>query len=104
MKMKAIPTLAALCILTLTLTGPARAADSLDIALVGGRVYPSPTASPIENAVALIHDGKILIVARATPAQTIPKSARVIDCSGKIIVAGFWNSHVHLTEDVWNNA
>jgi imidazolonepropionase-like amidohydrolase len=25
----------------------------------------------------------------------IPKSARVIDCTGKVVVAGFWNSHVH---------
>ena len=34
----------------------------------------------------------------------IPKDARVIDCTGKTIVAGFWNSHVHLTEAAWNNA
>jgi imidazolonepropionase-like amidohydrolase len=34
----------------------------------------------------------------------IPKDARVIDCTGKTIVAGFWNSHVHLTEPAFNNA
>jgi imidazolonepropionase-like amidohydrolase len=28
----------------------------------------------------------------------------VIDCTGKTIVAGFWNSHVHFTEAVWRNA
>jgi imidazolonepropionase-like amidohydrolase len=27
----------------------------------------------------------------------------VIDCSGKTIVAGFWNSHVHFTEAVWQD-
>ena len=27
----------------------------------------------------------------------------MIDCTGKTIVAGFWNSHVHLTEPVWKN-
>ena len=28
----------------------------------------------------------------------------MIDCTGKTIVAGFWNSHVHFTEAVWKNA
>jgi imidazolonepropionase-like amidohydrolase len=28
----------------------------------------------------------------------------VIDCTGKTIVAGFWNSHVHFTEAAWKNA
>ena len=30
--------------------------------------------------------------------------ARVIDCTGKTVVAGFWNSHVHFTQAVWKNA
>jgi imidazolonepropionase-like amidohydrolase len=28
----------------------------------------------------------------------------VIDCAGKTIVAGFWNTHVHFTESTWKNA
>jgi len=32
----------------------------------------------------------------------VPKSARVIDCTGKVIVAGFWNSHVHF-ENGWQD-
>ena len=27
-----------------------------------------------------------------------------IDCTGKTVVAGFWNSHVHFTQAVWKNA
>jgi imidazolonepropionase-like amidohydrolase len=34
----------------------------------------------------------------------IPSDARLIDCTGKTVVAGFWNSHVHFTEAVWRNA
>ena len=34
----------------------------------------------------------------------IPPDARVIDCAGKTVVAGFWNSHVHFTQPVWMNA
>ncbi len=38
----------------------AAAADSSgDVALVGAKVYPTPQAVPITNAVVLIHDGKI---------------------------------------------
>ncbi len=33
-----------------------------------------------------------------------PSDARVIDCTGKTVVAGFWNSHVHFTQAVWKNA
>jgi hypothetical protein len=38
-------------------------ADHVTIACVGGKVYPSPTAPAIENAVLLIEDGKIATVA-----------------------------------------
>jgi imidazolonepropionase-like amidohydrolase len=34
----------------------------------------------------------------------IPNDVRIIDCAGKIIVAGFWNSHVHFTQAVWRSA
>ena len=47
--------------------------------------------------------GVITAVGRTSEVQ-IPADARVIDCTGKTIVAGFWNSHVHFTEAVWKNA
>ena len=34
----------------------------------------------------------------------IPSDARTIDCTGKTVVAGFWNSHVHFTQAVWKDA
>lgn len=74
-----------------------------DLALVGGKVYASPTATPIDDAVVLVHDGKILAIGKRREIA-IPDSDRVIDCTGKVITAGFWNSHVHFTEDAWNNA
>ncbi len=74
-----------------------------DLALVGGKVYPAPQAAPIKNAVVLIHDGKIAAVGKDDDIE-IPKSAYIIECGGRVIVAGFWNSHVHFTEDVWKDA
>jgi imidazolonepropionase-like amidohydrolase len=73
------------------------------LVLKGGSVYASPEATPIADAVIVTSAGVITAVGRAGEVQ-IPPDARVIDCSGKTIVAGFWNSHVHFTEAVWENA
>src|SRR5271157_4624751 len=81
----------------------APADSSGDLVLVGAKVYPTPQAAPIPNAVVLIHDGKIAAVARRDDIE-IPKSAYIIECAGRVITAGFWNSHVHFTEDAWNDA
>ena len=51
----------------------------------------------------------------SSPVASSPQSAAVatfrfprmrvsIDCTGKTVVAGFWNSHVHFTQAVWKNA
>ncbi len=96
--------LVCLTFLLLFLNCIALAADAgADIALVGAKVYPSPTTPPIDDAIVLIHDGKVKAVGKRGQVN-VPKSVRAIDCTGKVIVAGFWNSHVHFTEDVWTNA
>lgn len=95
---------AAFCLLLVLVVPFHTAADSPQtLALVGGLLYSSPTAPPVHNAVVLISDGKIIEVGKRGEVQ-IPKDARSIDCTGKTIVAGFWNSHVHFTEAAWNNA
>jgi len=70
-------------------------ARTADLALTGAKVYPSPKDPPIENASIVIRDGHILSVGPSS-AIKIPRSAKVIDCKGLVIVAGFWNSHVHI--------
>jgi len=82
---------------------PADAAGPQALALVGATVYSSPTAAPLRDAVVLTSGGVITAVGPRTEVK-IPKGTRVIDCAGKTIVAGFWNSHIHLTESAWNNA
>lgn len=79
------------------------AAQAQTLVLKGGSVYASPEAAPIVDAVIVTSAGTIAAVGRAGEVQ-IPADARVIDCTGKTIVAGFWNSHVHFTEAVWQNA
>jgi len=66
-----------------------------DLALVRATIYPSPTARVIRNGVIVIHNGRIVVVGEAA-SVAIPRSATRIDCRGKFVTAGFWNSHVHL--------
>jgi imidazolonepropionase-like amidohydrolase len=84
--MRLILSLVLLCVVSV------RAAD---VVLDGATVYPSPETAPVADARVVIRNGRIAAVGArsSTPA---PDQARVIDCTGKFIVAGFWNSHVHL--------
>jgi len=83
--------------------GQFRPKENNELALVGARIYPSPTARPVENGVVLIRGGQISAVGEKQRIK-IPHAAKVIDCSGLTLVAGFWNSHVHFTESKWENA
>ena len=76
--------------------------EDVDLALLGGKIYPSPTSQPIDDAVVLIQGGQIVAVGKRAE-TVIPRNARVITCWDKIIVAGFWNSHVHF-ETGWEDA
>jgi imidazolonepropionase-like amidohydrolase len=78
-------------------------ANTQTLALVGGKVYASPDAAPLADAVVIASDGVITAIGGRSDVQ-IPADARVIDCTGKTVVAGFWNSHVHFTQAAWNNA
>jgi imidazolonepropionase-like amidohydrolase len=66
-----------------------------DLALVGGKIYPSPTEPAIENGSILLHEGRIVAVGPSATVK-IPRDAKVIDCKGLVVTAGFWNSHVHI--------
>jgi imidazolonepropionase-like amidohydrolase len=79
------------------------AAQAQALVLKGGSVYASPEATPISDAVIVTSAGTITAIGRAGDVL-LPADARVLDCTGKTIVAGFWNSHVHFTEAVWHNA
>ena len=79
------------------------AAGAETLVLRGGSVYVSPDAAPLANAVVVASAGVISAVGTAGEID-IPDEARIIDCIGKTIVVGFWNSHVHFTERVWVDA
>ena len=87
------------CVVTIA---PGAVAQAQTLVLKGGSLYASPDAAIISDAVVVTSAGVITAVGRAGEVP-LPPDARVIDCSGKTIVAGFWNSHVHFTEAVWQD-
>jgi imidazolonepropionase-like amidohydrolase len=72
------------------------------LALVGATIYVSPTDEPLRNGVVLVRDGKITGVGDRL--LQVPPGFQVLDCSGRTITAGFWNSHVHFFERKWADA
>jgi imidazolonepropionase-like amidohydrolase len=89
----------------LPLTGSAQGANAVParLALVGGRVIPAPGSQPIADGVVLIENGLIAAVG-ARGAVSVPSGATVIDCTGRTVTAGFWNSHVHFTGQAFSSA
>lgn len=69
-------------------------------ALVGGTIYASPSATPITGGIVLMEDGKIAAVGFDRAAK-VPSQAKVINCEGMFVLAGFQNSHVHFTPPGW---
>ena len=77
----------------------AAVASAAELAIIGTRVYPAPDAEPIDNATVLVRDGRIVAVG-AADAVDVPDGAERIDGTGRALVAGYWNSHVHLISPV----
>ena len=66
-----------------------------DLAIVGASVYASPDAARLADAAIVVRDGRI---ERVGPVRDvpIPDGTPMIDGRGTTVVAGFWNSHIHL--------
>ncbi len=78
-------------------------AQVAQLVISGARLYPSPTAPPVDQATIVIRDGKIAEI-RADPSAAPVPAERVIAAEGAVVTAGFWNCHVHFTQPIWNDA
>lgn len=75
----------------------------MGLALTGVTIFPSPSERRIDDGVVLIEEDRIIAVGSRRDVA-VPRDTHVLDCSGLSVVAGFWNSHVHLFERKWANA
>src|SRR5579862_2989688 len=72
-------------------------------ALIGGTICLDPWSPRIDRGALIIEGSHIAAVGTAALVD-VPRSARVIDCTGATITSGFWNCHVHFTERKWADA
>lgn len=72
-------------------------------ALTGAKVYPSPTAEPLPDGTVLVR-GSTIVAVGATGEIAIPGGVRSVNCKGRVVTAGFQNSHCHFTEAQWSGA
>lgn len=78
-------------------------AQEKTLVLVGAKIYPAPFEKPIMNGVVIIENGKIIKVGSNKDVK-IPAAAMIKDCSGLVMMSGFWNCHVHFMEPQWQGA
>lgn len=79
------------------------AAMAAERALAGAKIYCDPEREAIEDGVVLIRDGKIAAVGPKGVVE-LPPGVETLECSGAVITAAFWNSHVHFFERKWADA
>jgi imidazolonepropionase-like amidohydrolase len=90
--------LVSVALLAILLAAVARAQD---LAITHATVYASPEAPPVSDATVVIRHGVISGVGQRLGT---PRGIETISCHGCIVLAGFWNTHVHFMEPKWNDA
>jgi len=76
-------------------------ADAQNLAIANATVYASPQAQAQPGVTVLIREGKIAAVGKHVP---IPDGTTTLPCEGCVVLAGFWNAHVHFMEPKWDDA
>jgi imidazolonepropionase-like amidohydrolase len=72
-----------------------------DLAITHATIYASPEAPPRRDATVLIQSG---VIAGVGQHLRTPGGIKTISCRGCVVLAGFWNAHVHFMEPKWNDA
>ena len=93
----AIPLIASIMIASVS-AGQARAQN---LAIVNATVYASPEAPARKGVTVVIHNGNITAVGERV---RIPEGTDTLACDGCVVLAGFWNAHVHFMEPKWDDA
>ena len=64
------------------------------VAIVHATIYTMSDSTPIRDGIVVIGGGRITHVGPLASVE-IPADARVIDASGKFVIPGLWDMHVH---------
>jgi len=72
-------------------------------AIEHARVIPSPSGAVVEDATVLVSDGKVKAFGPAASVR-VPEGARRVDGTGGTVLPGYWNVHVHFTDERFADA
>src|SRR3981081_3505471 len=73
---------------TLNLCAGNCASSERDLVLTGGTLYTRPDAAPTTNSIVVVRGNTVSAVGKVG-AVKLPPGARMIDCSGLTVTAGF---------------
>ena len=76
-----------------SLAAPGRPSRRPSVAIVHATVLTMADSIPLRDGTVVIRDGRIVAVGPNT--TPIPARARIIDGSGKFVIPGLWDMHVH---------
>lgn len=88
-------------VLALFLLGLGGIGRAQDLAITRATVYSAPDSPARKDVTVVIRHGVIEGVGEHL---RIPKDIETISCQGCVVLAGFWNAHVHFMEPQWNEA
>src|ERR1700721_2123171 len=88
-------------VLALFLLGPGAIGRAQDLAITRATVYSAPGAPARRNVTVVIRHG---VIAGVGEHLRIPRDIKTISCQNCIVLAGFWNAHVHFMQPQWNDA
>ena len=83
------------------LLGPGAIGQAQDLAITRATVYAAPDSPARKDVTVVIRHGVIEGVGEHL---RISKDIETISCQGCVVLAGFWNAHVHFMEPKWNDA
>jgi imidazolonepropionase-like amidohydrolase len=72
-----------------------------DLAITRATVYSAPDAPARRDVTVVIRHG---VIAGVGEHLRTPKGIETISCQGCVVLAGFWNAHVHFMEPKWDEA
>jgi imidazolonepropionase-like amidohydrolase len=88
-------------VLALFLPGLGVVGRAQDLAITRATVYSAPDAPARRDVTVVIRHG---VIAGVGEHLRVPRDIKTISCQGCVVLAGFWNAHVHFMEPQWNDA
>ncbi|HEU4417057.1 MAG TPA: amidohydrolase family protein [Candidatus Angelobacter sp.] len=70
------------------------------VAIVRGRLIDGTGKPPIENAIVILKDGKIMAAGPAAD-TVVPAGAQIVDAYGQSVLPGLWEMHAHFEQVEW---